>query len=367
LIAAALVVAAGGASGGGEPRAEGPTVVLVRMTRCCPELACRGAEDALAAELGATSLAFEPVDGDADDAADGGERLAGRLGEKRGAAIRLFREPGKPGCAMEVWAQGGGAGERTYRRKPLPDTGDPDAEMNAAIAAAEAVFAGLLELRLITEEALRRGPPPAAPEPDAADAGPEPDAGADEAAAPAGAVAAPPAAPDRRLGLGLGAGIVWSPGGVGPRGAVRLAFDARFVPWLTVRVDGWVTVIGEDVTVPEARATFDAATFRLTAFYEFIRRGVLRPALGITGAGIAVWTNGVGAVEYVGDRETALAGYLGGSGRLAIVLSRWFRLEIGAAVGAVMPEVHVRFAGESVARFGRPLVEAFAQLELSFY
>ena len=355
-----------------DARFVGPKVVLVRMARCCPDSACREAEAMLADELDATALEVEQIDGDVGDTGGGGDRLAVRLEGRRGAVLRLFRDPASRGCAMEIWAQGGGSGESTYRRKPLPEPGDPDADVNAAIEATEAVFAGLLELKLISEEMLRRGP--AAPvEPETAvDAGPEIDAGAQTVDAPADAkpdpnAAPPPPARDRRLGLGLGAGVIWSPGGVGPMGAVKLTFDARFVPWLTVRADGWVTVLGKDLKAPDAQATFDAATFRLTAFWEFVRRGPLRPALGICGGGLVVWTTGVGAVEYVGGQETALAGYLGGAGRLGIVIGRWFRLEVGAAVGAVMPEVRVRFAGESVASFGMPMIEAFAQVELSFF
>jgi hypothetical protein len=369
---AALLVSVRAARGLPEPHPAGPKVVLVRMARCCPELACHEAEAMLADELDATALEVELVEGEAADAGGGGDRLAVRLEGRRGAALRLFRDPVGGGCAMEIWAQGDGSGERTYRRKPLPEPADPDADLNAAIEAAEAVFAGLLELKLISEEMLHRVPMAmAAPEAESGD-GAEADAGAEDAGA------APPATPqpnggaapperDRRLGAGLGAGVIWSPGGVGPRGAVRLAFDARFVPWLTLRADVWVSVLGADVTATDARASFDAAMFRIDALYEFVRKGMLRPALGISGGGVVVWTAGVGAGEYVGSRESATAGYAGGAGRLAIVLSRWFRLEVGASVGAVMPEVRVRFAGEDVARFGRPLVDAFAQVELSFY
>jgi hypothetical protein len=324
-------------------------------------------------ELGATALDFTAVDGGPDGAAGGAQRLEQRLEGRRGAAFRVFFDPASGTCAMELWAQGSGPGQTAHRTIGLPAPGDPDAALNGSIEAAEAVFAGLLELNLIAEEELRRarhleedreaadaGTPPAAEGGDVgatAAAQELPDAGAEPAAEPE----------DRKLGLGLGLGVVWSPGDVPPRGAIRVAFDARFVPWLALRLDAWFTVIGEDLKGANAQATFDAATFRLNAFYEIVRRGPVRPALGICGGGVAVWTTGVGAGEYVGDQETAVAGYVGGTGRVGFVFNRWVRAEIGAAVGALMPEVHVRFAGESVAAFGRPLVEAFAQVELSFY
>lgn len=326
----------------------------------------------LADELDATALELETADGDPGDEGGEGERLAGRLEGRRGAALRVFRGGDSPGCSLEMWAQGSGASEATYRKIRLPDATDRESATNVAIEAAEAVFAGLLELKLVSEETLRRSAAGPVPIEGGEDAGPADDAGSDAAGAPPGAAPAgapePPDPPrDRRLGLGLGAGVVWSPGGVGPRGAVRLAFDGRFVPWLTLRADAWVTVLGVDLEARDARATFDAATFRLGAFYELVRRGPLRPALGIAAGGVVVWTAGVGAAEYVGDQETALAGYLGGAGRLGVVVGRWFRLEVGAAVGAVMPEVRVRFAGERVAAFGMPMIEAFAQVELSFF
>jgi hypothetical protein len=364
----------GDAQGQGQADARfiGPKVVLVRMAACCPDLACPEAEAMLADELDATALETEFVNGGAAESGGGGERLAVRLGGRRGAALRVFRDAEKPGCTMEMWAQGSGASEAIYRKIRLPDSGDRDAAMNAAIESAEAVFAGLLELKLVSEEMLRRGKgEPAESEPEV-DAGADADAGTDDAGVPPAAnpgepgVASPPPR-DRRLGIGLGMGVVWSPGGVGARGAVRLAFDARFVPWLTLRADAWVTVLGEDLEARGARATFDAATFRLSAFYEFVRRGPVRPALGICGGGIVVWTEGAGAAEYVGGQETALAGYAGGTGRFAVVLGKWIRVELGAAVGAVMPEVRVRFAGRDVAQFGRPMVDAFAQVELSFF
>jgi hypothetical protein len=371
-VAVAVFAPLGDAHGQPDPRFVGPKVVLVRMSRCCPEAACAETEVMLADELDATALEFEIAEGDDAEPGGGGERLAARLGGRRGAALRVFREPEGPGCTMEMWVQGSGAAEAIYRKIRLSAPDDRDAAMNAALQSAEAVFAGLLELKLVTEETLRRGAVPKVVPETGEDAGPDAgawieDAGTTPAVRPEAIAVSPPPQRDRRLGLGLGTGVVWSPGGVGPRGAVRLAFDARFVPWLTVRADAWVTVLGTDLKAANAQATFDAATFRLTAFYEFVRHGPLRPALGICGGGVVVWSTGVGAVRYVGDQETALAGYLGGTGRLAVVLGRWFRVEIGAAVGAVMPEVRVRFAGDSVARFGRPLVDAFAQVELSFF
>ena len=369
IAAAAVFAPARDARGQPDAHFVGPKVVLVRMAACCPELACEAAEAMLADELDATALDLEIADGAPEDSGGGSERLAARLGGRRGAALRVFRDAAGSGCALEMWAQGSGASEATYRKIRLPASGDRDAAMNAAIESVEAVFAGLLELRLISEEMLRRGK--VAPEPEEIDARVE-DAGVEDAGAPPAEGPEPPTAPapaprDRRLEVDIGAGVVWSPGGVGPRGAVRLAFGARLVPWLTLRADAWLTVLGADLEASDARATFDAATFRLSAFYEFVRRGPLRPALGICGGGIVVWTEGIGAAEYVGGHETALAGYAGGTARLALLLGKWFRIELGAAVGAVMPEVRVRFAGRSVAEFGRPVIDAFAQVGIGFF
>jgi hypothetical protein len=370
--AIAILAPFGDAQGQADTRFLGPKVILVRMAACCPDLACPEAEAMLVDELDATALETEIVNGAAADSGGGGERLAVRLGRRRGAALRVFRDVERTGCAMEMWAQGSGASEAIYRKILLPASGDRDAAMNAAIESAEAVFAGLLELKLVSEEMLRSGKGTPAESEAEVDAGVEADAGADgtgatPAAKPDAGGAADPPPRDRRLGVGLGAGVVWSPGGVGARGAVRFAFDARFVSWLTLRADAWVTVLGADLEARGAHATFDAATFRLSAFYEFVRRGPVRPALGICGGGIVVWTEGAGVAEYVGGKESAFAGYAGGTGRLAVALGTWFRVEIGAAIGAVMPEVRVRFAGADVARFGRPMVDAFAQIELSFF
>ena len=169
-----------------------------------------------------------------------------------------------------------------------------------------------------------------------------------------------------RLGLGVGLCFVWSPGGVGPMGGVRLSFDVRPTAWLTLRTDGWITVLARDLEQVGANASFHAAAFRLTGFYELMRRGVVRPAIGVGGGGIVVWARGVGSGDYDGAWETAIAGYAGGAARVAFVIGEWFRAELGAAAGAVMPEVNVRFGGDSVATFGRPAIDAFAEAELSF-
>lgn len=369
-LAAAALCLARGAGGDPDPAIDTPKVVLVRMATCCAETACAGVEALLVEELSSTALDFDAVDGPPG----GASPLDGSLGARRGVALRVSRAPGGGACVLGLWARGRGEGETARREIPLAAQGGPDGEVNAAIEAAEAVYAVLLEMKLVAAEALRRGwEPPPAPVPEPPPAGPE--EAADAGAAPEPSAVArvepeplpnEPAQAGGRFGVGAGAALVWSPGGVDPMGAVRLSFDGRPLAWLTLRADAWITVAGRDIERSYAKATFDAAAFRLAGLYEFVRRGWFRPALGIAAGGLVVWTNGTGADGYAGGRETALAGYAGGAGRLGFVLTRWLRAEIGLAAGAVMPEARVVFAGETVAGFGRPALDAFAQLELSF-
>jgi hypothetical protein len=354
-------------------RAGSTKVVLVRMGTCCAAAACSDIEDLIADELGSTALDFNVIDGGAGDAKGGWTLLAAQLGGDCGVAFRVRKSEGGAACKMELWAQGGGPDETVHRTSQLPALDEPDADVNSAIASAEAVFAVLLEMRLVSEEALRR--PPATPAPgeesaapaNAPLAAPVPAAAAETRVEPERAPALPAAkAGDKLLGLGVGACLVWSPGGVSPMGGVRLGFDVRPLSWLTLRADSWITVVGRDLEEVDATATFNAAALRLAAFYEFVRSGVVRPALGVAGGGFVVWTSGSGSGAYEGGWGAGLAGYAGGEGRVAFLIGDWFRAELGAAVGAVLPEVRVRFDGESVATFGRPAIDAFAQIELSF-
>jgi hypothetical protein len=380
LVAAAAVLPCRSAHCDPGARAGNPKVVLVRMASCCGDSACPNIEALLHDELESTALDFLTVEGTPSDLDGSADRLVERLGENRGVALRLSRAQDGAACEMELWVQGKNADQTAHKTIRLSAASAPDAAVNAAIESAEAVFAALLEMKLIAEDALRHPsvasiPVEPVPRVGATDAikknpsaaPPETSAAvADKRDEKMGERPAPLPPRDKRLGIGVGAALIWSPGGIGPMGAIRLSFDTRPTAWLSLRADAWLTVIGRDIERGSTAATFDAAVFRLVAFFEFLHRGWARPAMGICGGGAVTWSKGVAGGGESKEWEVGLAGYAGGAGRFAAIIGEWFRAEIGLAVGAVLPEVAVRFSGDDIAAFGLPVLDAYAQIEVSF-
>ncbi len=88
--------------------------------------------------------------------------------------------------------------------------------------------------------------------------------------------------------------------------------------------------------------------------------------LGLGGGMAFSWTRGLGSEALVSQSDRTQVGYVGASGRVGVVLTRTVWLVLCSRIGFVVPEVKVNFAGESVARWGRPLIEGFLNMEAKF-
>ncbi len=336
-----------------------PLVILVSIEECCPQNAWPKAEEVLLDELAAMYVKVERADGVAAGVTEQRANL-GVIAKERGAvcAIMISREPRTDRGAVDLWTVDTRSESSVARHLSLRAEEGAQGATIAAIKAVEALRAGLQELDLHLEEP-------------------------DEAPAIEGVVAKEPVVKkgpvvrkpvdggdkDRNSVLGLGlAGVgMGSPGGIGGMFGAQVSLAWRPVRLLSTQADVCFSVWVHDIDEEGSRSSFDIAAFRAWAQLEFVDRGIFRPSMGIGAGPVVAWAQGTGGEDLESQKDRVTVAYLGGTVQLGFALTRWFRLRLGAKIGALLPAVEVSFAGRKVAEMGLPLIEGFAGAEVYFF
>lgn len=334
-------------------------VVLLELGECCGDLSWPAAEELILAEIEAMGLDVlgAPARGEDPARAD----LAG-AGIESGAmcAVAIYFDSPEGDAVLDVWARDEESGDSVQRHIALGPRSDRDAASIAAIRAVEALRASLQELNLDLIDV-------DVPEPE-----PEPQIEEEEPAEEVEAKPRPEPEPEKddgqlMLGIGVGGSGLGSPGGVDGMGGVQILLAWRPWWWLSIHADALLTVLGDEISDGGASSTFDLATFRGWIMWEIRPEGILRPAVGIGGGGVIFWSTGSGDGDQFDMRtDRAAVGYVGAAAHLGVAVSDWFWVRAGARVGIALPEVVLEFGSSSVARFGRPMVEGFLNLEIYF-
>jgi len=174
--------------------------------------------------------------------------------------------------------------------------------------------------------------------------------------------------PKRRLpghaGLRIGIEALGSPGGTDAMGAVNISLRWNFVPFLSVELDGIITLLSRSIKYGVGSASFDVAVVRGWVLWELLRRRTVKVCAGAGGGMLLAWSRGFVSGLYNTRTDVAYGGYAGGTVQVAFVLMKNLWLRLGLTTGVAIPRVRVVFLGVEVADFGLPLIEGFLNLEL---
>ncbi len=383
----------------GIARAESGTVVLYRLTHCCPESAWTEAEYAVLKELDAMDVSVTLIDRRRDEEEGLESEIAdiGRAGDV--AALLYFfkdRSKGMVGVRLAIYersADGVSPHQLSYTIKP-----SVGAVSIVTLKAAEAVREVLsdtptetlsespIDAELQKAPALTPAPAPAptpapAPksEPAAAEKRPSPPAaekpkaekpkrtrtrrsrGKIERAVRTGAAA-------KRFAVGLGPFAVWSAGGMGAAFALDAEISIRIVSGLHFGISGGSTLVSKELQDEEGQF---AASYRLIPFqgalsWRFLPRARLHPVIGARGGPVLAVASGLHKTTYGNQNDLDVVWGVFGESALAVDLTDAWGLVIGAGVGALFPEVRIRFIYEEIATIGRPMGNAGIRLEYRF-
>jgi hypothetical protein len=325
-----------------EARAAEAKIVLLSLEKCCPCEAWPEAEETTRQELLGYDFTVEVVDGNAISEKDRRIELF-EIAKQHDAtcALRIVRLTGEEGGGVDLWITDRITGKMVYRQIPIELAGDPEPASTVALRVVELLRASLMELQL--PEMTPHTPPP-------------------EPVTKLVYVPRPPK-PEGPVGLATGASILGSTGGTGVQGAVHWNAGYRFLPFLSVELEGLVSFASKEIQNEHHSTSFDVATVRSWLLWTIRPRGVVRPVLG-AGAGIMFpWSKEVG---HSGDliKEYAIVAYFGTSAQCIFALSRSFWIRASVKVGAAAPPVKILFNTEPVATFGLPLIEGQLSLEL---
>jgi hypothetical protein len=324
------------------PSTSRPLIIIASMQSCCPEEAWVEAERRAKTELEALGLEVLILEGKAMGEQERRAELEAMARQRRAAcALRIVRPPRGKGGGIELWVSDRITHKMVFRHLGGGDVSAESASITA-LRTVEVLRASLIELKLVG----RRPPAVKVPEVIAKVA--------DESIEKRGHL----------LGLRLGFAGSWSRGGTGGRGGPGLAINWSPRPHLGLEIDGQLSFLGEPVDDEGSSALFYFAALRAWALWEIVDSGLLRPACGIGGGILIPWSRGDRSTVYDGVTDTTIAAYLGATTSLALALSKLLWLRVGARAGVSLPEVTVSFAQQTVVRFGQPLLEGFADLEL---
>ena len=307
------------------------TAVVVSTSDCCPESAYEAAEARLVRELEILDVDVQLVHGRARrEGAQRREFL--RLGRHNRAELTVRLVRARHLAGVQLWVSEAGSADVTSRYLSVGDLEGEGAAQIASLKAVEAIVGCRQDLRLDQY----------------AEAVPE-----------VSRVARNP-----RFRVGLGPVLVGSPGGVGPRGGLRLGLSWTVVPSLSIRATGLVTFPGPELSSGVASSTFDLGIVRGWWVWHFVDRGPVRGAASL-GGGVAMFASEGASSVHVTRRDTTTTGVIGAGLEAAVVPAEFLRVRFGVAVGVLVPEVVVQFDSDPVASFGRPLVEGSVGIVLA--
>lgn len=361
------------------------SVVLYRLTRCCPESAWTEAEYAVLKELDAMDVSVTLLERETD-AEEGLESEISEIGRSGDSAALLYffkdRAAGLVGVRLAIFERSQkGVSPRWLLYTIAPSVG---AVSIVTLKAVEAV-----------REVLTGPAPEAAPVEARTAAASESTAAASNESVPAPAretapppeketkvekrekeerqtkapklarVALPPVAP-HRFAVTLGPSAVWSQGGAGSSfaldggGNVRLFSDLYF----DLRVTG--TLVSKEFHQDEFDASYHMVLFQAGLFWSFLHDKRFHPLLAARGGPVLMIATGLNKSIEGNQNDVALVWILGGEVGLGIDLSDAWGLLLGAELGAFIPEASIWFIHDQVAVIGRPILNAGIRLEYRF-
>ncbi len=294
--------------------------VIVGMAECCPGRQWDELEGRMRHELALLDFEVQEVAGSATTERAQQRELA-RLARDQEAelAVRVGLHEELPG--VELWFVQPRLGDAGKRYLPTYGGTDDEAASIAALKAIEVIRSRQLQAHEARETARGTRTPASS-----------------------------------RLRLDAGPALLASPGGVGPRVAVRVGAAWSPVEAASLRLATVFSVAGGDIQNTDGNASLSLALVRAQAGWELARRGPVRAALLLGGGVITLRSQGESATHAeLSDRTTT--GVLGGGVEIHVVPSRHVWIRLGLDVGVLVPEVAVQFAGEPVATLGMPLVE----------
>ena len=188
--------------------------------------------------------------------------------------------------------------------------------------------------------------------------------------APATTTPAPSPAPaaahgGTRFSIELGAGLVASPGGLGPFGAVELGLRLEFLRLWSISALGALPISRQSVEAAEGEAVTSSSVAGALLELEWARLpfGGFRSGLG---AGVTLTNmSGRGASGFSGADDTVVAFTPLLRTSFHLDLGPRLRLRTGVAGGFTLPEVKVAFGSREVASWGRPFGLLSLALEAS--
>ncbi len=337
-------------------------VVLITVDAGASDAAWPEAEDAIRRELDLMGLAVETVVLPVEQA-DAGQAVLRHIARERraAAAVRLMRSADTEQTAVELWIVDQVTGKTTFRELPVRRGDDSGAAIDAALRTVEALRASLLELRMTVRpqdnappeiEKIARETPLSAED---ASAEPVEEKGRDR--------------PFPLLGVWLGGGAEWSPGGVTARGAFSMGFLVQPFRGFDIELGAGLSPLGPDVTsrADESVSSFGYTLVRATLLYRFFSRSPLHGAVGVTGGALIGWVEGRDSAGTPLDQDAEASPYLAGTLRGYWFVRKSIALVLGVEVGSLLSAMRLTHGiNITAARFGQPIVGGNLALQVRF-
>lgn len=315
------------------------SVLLLRQSQCCPQNAWIGAEEALLEEFTTIELRTQSLEIPEEIAPAIEPTLLGYAAEHKADVVLMITCAPAEVCRADMLIQGKDANP-SFRQMLFEGEQTKQLLATLTLRVTEAVRAELI-------------PVPPAPEPKMEEPIIPPD--------PPGEESKPP-----RLSLGIGAGLHWSPGGVGPSAALTWNAAVRLVASLYIETDGSWGFATRDLKQAELAASFETLLFRGSLYWQFHWGQWVHPALGLGAGVMVISTRGEsgGAASTSDDQDTVA--YLGMASATRFEITDSWGVLLVLNAGMLIPRAAVYFASDLVAQYGWPLLEGSLCLDWRF-
>ena len=342
--------------------------VLMSMRTCCPDESWPEAELKVVSELAVNGIQVDRIEGEA------GTEQTRRLSLIQSAnrynaifSVMILKAPLSLGGGINIWINDRMADRIIVRHLIVANEDDPDSATLVGLKTVEAIQSSLLEIRrLSTEQKTEKIP-------DDTNAAKKSSAEEEETVRRYQEHKRPPPVPritapswGHRLGLGMGGGVMWSPGKLGVLTEAGLSLDWTVLTLLSLELDTALASLVSGISARNSVATFQTFPIRAWCLYTPLSNYKIRPVLGLGGGIVLVQSKGNGSFPYEGKTVRTVVGVVGGTGHLLYAMSQHFWLRTGVRLSALIPEIEVSFSGYPIGAFGKLVVEGFFHLEVRF-
>ncbi|MBN2804902.1 MAG: hypothetical protein JXR91_17535 [Deltaproteobacteria bacterium] len=310
-------------------------IVFLRLNTCCSDIAWPQAEESFIEELKTLNASIKTVESEEPFIENGSHQF--NILKKQQEIDALVRIWITPENKLQLDIISGHDENNNTRKLIFENSHTPEVLENMLLSGIEAVRAAMIKIELPKKE---EPAPENNPKPNKIES----------------SIKNLPL-----MGVAIGSGTSWSPGGIGPATGFAWSLTLKPLAFMLLETDGQWAMLSKNINSSSGKVSFDTLMIRGFIYGTIFNNRPVNLALG-AGAGLAVvWIKNS---SLKGDSDNVA--YLGLASRLLFKISPLIGIILSFKTGILLPSVELFLDDSSLAKWGRPVIDGAILLQFSF-